>query len=100
MAAVSGNVIDPVRHLIRVAAPSDPGSPTVSGVCPSTPLSDASLLTNAAGEPNMGAVIRGELESADEVDLWCAFVKWHELRMLKKQLEGHASEGSSIFTPG
>lgn len=44
------------------------------------------MLTNAVGEPSIGAEIRDELASADRVDLLCAFVKWHGLRTLEKQL--------------
>ena len=36
---------------------------------PSTPLSEAALLTNAPGEPGVGHEIRAELASADRVDL-------------------------------
>ena len=53
---------------------------------PATPLSEVALLTNAVGEPSIGAEIRDELASADRVDLLCAFVKWHGLRTLEKQL--------------
>lgn len=53
---------------------------------PQTPLSDVALLTNAHHEPSLGAEIREELASADRVDLLCAFVKWHGLRTLEKEL--------------
>jgi hypothetical protein len=36
----------------------------------------AALLTNAFGEPSIGHEVRSELDSADQVDLLCAFVKW------------------------
>ena len=36
----------------------------------------AALLTNAPGEPSIGHEVRSELDSADQVDLLCAFVKW------------------------
>jgi hypothetical protein len=55
---------------------------------PATPLRDAALLTNAHGEPNLGAELRAELDSADEVDLLCAFVNWHGIRVLESQLAG------------
>jgi superfamily II DNA or RNA helicase/HKD family nuclease len=54
---------------------------------PATPLSDAALLTNSREEPNLGAELRAELDSADGVDLLCAFVKWHGLRVLEAQLD-------------
>ena len=53
---------------------------------PATPLSDAALLTNAHGEPSLGHEIRSELDSADQVDLLCAFVKWYGLRVIEPQL--------------
>ena len=79
--------IDQVRQLLALARPAAPGVPAVSAVRPSTPLSDAALLTNAHDEPSLGAELRAELDSSDEVDLLCAFVKWHGLRVLEPQLD-------------
>jgi superfamily II DNA or RNA helicase len=53
---------------------------------PATPLSDAALMTNARNEPTLAAELRAELASADHVDLLCAFVKWHGLRLLEREL--------------
>ena len=53
---------------------------------PSTPLSDAALLTNAQGEPGMGHEVRAELASADRVDVIMAFVKWYGLRLFEDRL--------------
>lgn len=53
---------------------------------PATPLSDAALMTNARNEPTLAAELRAELASADSVDLLCAFVKWHGLRLLEREL--------------
>lgn len=39
---------------------------------PVTPLSEVALLTNSRGEPNLGAELRAEMASADEVDLLCS----------------------------
>lgn len=76
----------PPRQLLSVAPDSAPTVGSVGLVRPATPLSDAALLTNARGEPNLGAEIRTELESSDEVDLLIAFVKWHGLRLLTPEL--------------
>ena len=46
-------------------------------------MSEAALLTNTRGEPSLGSELRAELDSCDEVDLLCAFVKWHGLRVLE-----------------
>jgi len=53
---------------------------------PATPLSDAALMTNARNEPTLAAELRAELTSADHVDLLCAFVKWHGIRLLEREL--------------
>ena len=53
---------------------------------PQTPLSAAALLTNAKGEPSLGAELRAELSSADRVDLLCAFIRWAGLRVLEEPL--------------
>jgi superfamily II DNA or RNA helicase/HKD family nuclease len=53
---------------------------------PITPLSSAALLTNAPEEPSLGAELRAELASADQVDLLCAFVRWPGIRVLEEPL--------------
>jgi superfamily II DNA or RNA helicase/HKD family nuclease len=79
-------VIDPVEQLQALRPPSQPGSIARYTERPRTPLNDAALLTNAHGEPSLAAELRAELDSADTVDLLCAFVMWHGLRLLEKQL--------------
>ncbi|WP_286140374.1 DEAD/DEAH box helicase [Arthrobacter sp. Rue61a] len=54
---------------------------------PSTKLSDSALLTNNKDEPNLAAELRTEIESANTVDLLCAFVRWTGLRLLEPALE-------------
>ncbi len=75
-----------VRQLTRLARPALPGSVGTSAARPGTPLSEAALLTNAHGEPSLGAELRAEIDTSNEVDLLCAFVKWHGLRLLEEQL--------------
>ena len=75
------------RQLLSLSRPAAPGIATLSMIRPAIPLSDAALLTNAPNEPSLGAEIRAELETADQVDLLCAFVKWHGLRVLDAELK-------------
>ena len=75
------------RQLMAVAQQQTPG---VYAIRPATPLSDTALLTNAPEDPNLGFELRAELVTADRVDLLCAFVKWHGLRII----EGALSHGS------
>ena len=84
-AETSLDVLTPPRQLMSISEPAGPGTRPFT-TRPATPLSDAALLTNASGEPSLGAELRAEFESADEVDLLCAFVKWHGLRLLEPEL--------------
>lgn len=89
-------VSDPARQLLRLVEPARPGLVPYADVRPATPLSEAALLTNAKGEPSLGAELRAEIDTADEVDLLCAFVKWHGLRLLEPEL-GRLTERRSPF---
>ena len=79
--------VDNPRQLMSLVPPAGPGVAPVSTMRPATPLSDAALFTNAHGEPSLGAELRAELVTADEVDLLCAFVKWHGLRILEAEFQ-------------
>lgn len=74
----------PTRQLVRIDGAT--AGPTYGASRPTTPLAEAALLTNAPGEPGLGAELRLEIDTADEVDLLCAFVKWHGLRLLDPEL--------------
>lgn len=79
---------DGVRRLLALTRPVSPGAAPAypEGIRPSTPLSDVALLTNAHGDPSLGSELKAELDTSDEVDLICAFVKWHGMRTLEAQL--------------
>ena len=93
----SDEVTPGVQQLLALAPPPGPGvPPTTAVVRPRTPLSDAALLTNAQGEPSLGAELRAELDSSDNVDLLCAFVKWHGLRVLEPELRRLRERGAPL----
>ncbi|NYH93252.1 superfamily II DNA or RNA helicase/HKD family nuclease [Actinopolymorpha rutila] len=79
-------VVEPPQQLTRVSRLAAPGVLALPDTRPTTPLSDAALLTNSPGEPSLGSELRSEIDTADGVDLLCAFVKWHGLRVLESQL--------------
>jgi HKD family nuclease len=54
---------------------------------PTTALSDSALMTNGKDDPNLAAELRTEMESANTVDLLCAFVRWTGLRLLQPALD-------------
>ncbi|MDO4610309.1 hypothetical protein [Corynebacterium sp.] len=49
---------------------------------PLTPLTEASLLTNAMNEPRVGRELSSEMRSADRVDVLMAFVKYAGVTLL------------------
>lgn len=63
---------------------------------PTTPLSDFALLTNSKDDPNLAAELRAEIESANTVDLLCAFVRWTGLRLLHPALEQLKERGAKL----
>jgi superfamily II DNA or RNA helicase/HKD family nuclease len=79
----------PTRLLALVEATA----PGVYALRPQTPLADAALLTNARDEPSLAAELRAELASSSRVDLLCAFVKFHGLRLLEAELTEMAERG-------
>lgn len=77
-------VADGPRQLLAIAEQEAKG---VYKIRPVTPLSDTALITNSPGDPSFGFELRAELATADSVDLLCAFVKWHGLRVIEQSLE-------------
>ncbi|MDP9998293.1 DUF3427 domain-containing protein [Pseudarthrobacter sulfonivorans] len=63
---------------------------------PTTKLSDSALLTNNKDDPNLAAELRAEMESANTVDLLCAFVRWTGLRLLEPALEQLKERGARL----
>ncbi|MGW1431013.1 DUF3427 domain-containing protein [Streptomyces sp. NPDC002431] len=86
-------VIDGPRQLLAVAEQEAPG---VYAIRPATPLSETALLTNSPEDPSLGFELRAELATTDRVDLLCAFVKWHGLRVLEQALTSAHERGVPI----
>jgi superfamily II DNA or RNA helicase/HKD family nuclease len=63
---------------------------------PTTKLSDSALLTNSKDDPNLAAELRAEIESANTVDLLCAFVRWTGLRLLHPALAELKERGARL----
>lgn len=88
-------IVEPPSQLRRVVT-EGPGHEVRYAQRPATPLNDAALLTNIPGEPSLGAELRAELASADSVDLLCAFVKWHGLRVIEDDLRALRDRGGKL----
>ncbi|WP_257231072.1 DUF3427 domain-containing protein [Streptomyces sp. UH6] len=87
------HVIPGPRQLLAVARKEAAG---VYALRPGIPLSDTALLTNSPDEPSLGFELRAELATADRVDLLCAFVKWHGLRIIEQSLQAARDRGVPI----
>ncbi len=60
---------------------------------PLVPLSASALLVNDGERVSIGAAIRRELESADSVDLICAFVNHTGVRILEREMRALCQRG-------
>jgi superfamily II DNA or RNA helicase len=65
-------------------------------VRPETPLATGALLTNGRGQPGIGGEVNREMASADDVDLLCAFIKWHGVRLLQDSISDLVARGGRI----
>jgi superfamily II DNA or RNA helicase len=63
---------------------------------PETPLASGALLTNGRGQPHIGSEVNRELASADNVDLLCAFIKWHGVRILQNAIRELIGRGGRL----
>ncbi|MFG2117608.1 DUF3427 domain-containing protein [Streptomyces sp. NPDC048710] len=86
-------VADGPRQLLALTRQEAPG---VFAVRPGIPLSETALITNAPEDPSLGFELRAELATADSVDLLCAFVKWHGLRIIEQSLRAAHERGVPI----
>ncbi|MGH3767949.1 MAG: DUF3427 domain-containing protein [Pseudonocardiaceae bacterium] len=89
--ADNADAVVALEQLVALAFPEAPGVHRL--LRPATPLSDVALLTNTRGEPSLGAELRAELASADQVDLLCAFIRWHGIRVLADELDALQARG-------
>jgi superfamily II DNA or RNA helicase/HKD family nuclease len=80
-----------LEQLVALVLPEAPGVHRL--LRPVTPLSDVALLTNTRGEPSLGAELRAELASADQVDLLCAFILFTGIRVLADDLDALRARG-------
>lgn len=87
---------DPPRRLLEIRPTHDGVAETQPRVRPLTPLADHALLLNSRGEPALAHEIRHELESADQVDLLIAFIKWSGIRLLEPALRSALRRGVEV----
>ncbi len=95
--AGDGNLVAEAHDLLQAIAerPTGPG-PVRFPLRPEIPLSATALLVNGRNQPRIGIEVERELASANRVDLLCAFVKWHGLRVLEEHIEAFTRRGGRM----
>ncbi len=63
---------------------------------PVVPLLDTALMTNAPGEPRLGAQLVSEIPSADGIDLIMAFIRRSGIAPMREALAKHLSAGKTL----
>lgn len=66
-------------------------------VRPETPIGINALLTGTRLEPNLASQLRKEIQSADRVDILCAFIKWSGLRLILDDLRAFAEKPGTVL---
>jgi superfamily II DNA or RNA helicase len=91
------DLIDESKDLLHAVAAAEgvPG-PVRFPARPEVPLSASALLVNGRDQPRIGSEVQKELASADQVDLLCAFVKWHGLRVLEGPIDSFLRRGGRL----
>ncbi|MEV2240805.1 DUF3427 domain-containing protein [Micromonospora sp. NPDC049891] len=89
-------VADAQRLLHAIAATPIPPAAPVFPPRPTTPLSTGALLVNGRHQPRIGHEVTHEMASADQVDLLCAFIKWHGLRIIEPAIRDLIERGGRL----
>ncbi len=93
--SASPELIDPAAPLLLEV--SRPGSGWVGGrQRPGIPLRDSALLTNSHRDLQIGGQVALEIQSADKIDLLCAFVRFAGLRMIRPELQEFLLRGGQM----
>jgi len=95
---VEVDVVDEIAsELTEIVRPATPGLTALQTTPrPTIPLSENALLIAAKQEPGLAAELRREIESADRIDLLCAFVRWSGIRVLLGEIERARRRGVPV----
>ncbi|OZV82995.1 restriction endonuclease subunit R [Micromonospora echinospora] len=96
-AADHGDQVTDAQNLLHaIAAPPVPPAQPSFPPRPATPLSTGALLVNGQHQPRIGHEVVHEMASADHVDLLCAFIKWHGLRIVEPAVRELIGRGGRL----
>ncbi|MGW0507010.1 DUF3427 domain-containing protein [Micromonospora sp. NPDC003241] len=95
-ATVDDQVTDAKHLLHAIAAPPTPPAAPAFPQRPTTPLSTGALLVNGRHQPRIGHEVTHEMASAVQVDLLCAFIKWHGLLQVQGAIRELIGRGGRL----
>jgi len=96
-AVVPGDRVPSPAELLTAIRPVDVGLYRPLALPrPETPLSEDALFVNAPHEPGLARELRTELNSADRVDLLCAFIVWSGIRIVLDELKAVRQRGVPV----
>ena len=91
-----GEVPDPTGQLLSQVARRQPDGSAAFVKSPVVPLLDTSLMTNAPGEPRLGAQLISEIPSSDQIDLIMAFIRRSGIAPMREALGQHVANRKQL----
>jgi hypothetical protein len=64
---------------------------------PDSPLDAGTLLTGTRLDPSLISQLRKEMESADQLDFLCSFIKWGGIRVLEDDLRRFTARNDTVL---
>jgi superfamily II DNA or RNA helicase len=93
----SGDPIDPeARLLLELKRPIEPPQVFQPTPRPGIPFRDSALLVNAHRDLQIGHQVALEIQSADRIDLLCAFVRFAGVRLIRAELQEFLLRGGQM----
>ena len=95
-AFLKGDIPEASGHLLMQLVKRRPDGSAAFVDSPVVPLLDTALMTNAPGEPRLGAQLISEIPSADSIDLIMAFIRRSGIAPMREALTQHLASGKSL----
>lgn len=90
------SVSENARLLLEVQRPSLSGATRGPTPRPDIPLRDSTLLVNGHKDFQIGSQVALEIQSANRIDLLCAFVRFAGVRLIRRELQEFLLRGGQM----
>lgn len=94
--ALAGEVLADTGKLLTQLSRRLPDGSAPALQSPVVPFLDTALMTNAPGEPRLGAQLISEIPSADSIDLIMAFIRRSGIAPMREALGRHLQAGKTL----